>query len=101
MANNYAVTAVEYLANVSNPMVTVGVSGTVSGVSVFVIAYAAALDQSFAANGQPGLQTYLGPLMLAASQNIYGPTIANPNVKGNFPLPSSAPYPNAPGSWSI
>lgn len=83
-------------------MVTVGVFGTVNGVSVSLITYASALDQAFAANGQVGIQNYLGPLMLAAFQNIYGPTTANPDVRGNFaPSPSATAYPNAPGSWSV
>jgi hypothetical protein len=101
MANSYSVSAVQYLGNTANPMVIVAVYGTVNAVSVFVISYASAFDQAFAANGQLGIQNYLGPLMLAASQNIYGPTTANPNVRGIFPPSSSAIYPNAPGSWSV
>ena len=91
----------QYLGNTANPVVTVAVFGTVNGVSVYVIVYATALDQAFAVNGQGGLQNYLGPLMLAASQNIFGPTTGNPNVRGSFASSSSATmYPNAPGSWS-
>lgn len=102
MANNYSVSAVQYLDNPANSVAKVSVFGTVNGVSVLCTVFSSALDNAFAANGQPGLQNYLGPLMLAASQNIYGPTTANPDVRWNGSAPSGvALYPNSPGSWTV
>jgi hypothetical protein len=100
----YAVSSAPIQGNPDNPMVTVGIYGQVGGVYVLINVFKSALDQAFANAGQAGIESYLSPLMLAASTALYlqAGDSENLTMHSNTPIPGPAgnQYPNMPSSWT-
>jgi hypothetical protein len=101
MSNNYSVSFSPALSGN-----LVGIYGQVNSTYIFIVTFKSALDQAFAANGQAGIESYLSPLMLAASQAFYQSAgDQNPTLRSGTPIPAglsinrTLDYPNIPGSW--
>ena len=94
--SNYSVSSSPALDN----FIT-GIYGQVNSTYIFIVVYTSALNQAYASSGQAGIQAYLSPLMLNASQAFYQQAGMNPTVHNSTAFPSRAgSYPNMPASWS-
>lgn len=97
----YTILSAPFLNNPADQGCLVGIYGQVNSVYVFFEVFKSALDE--AAN-QAGIETYLGPLMLATSTAFYASAGSNPTANSLTAIPYSATaqqYPNMPSSWTV